>query len=59
MPKISRLSRLLRIARNDDGNAMLEFGLVLPVLVMLLFGVLAGSLALDRYKERRIKRAEG
>jgi hypothetical protein len=36
--------------RHDEtGNALVEFGLCFPVLVLLLFGVVTGGLALDRY----------
>lgn len=49
MRTLRAAGRRIRSRSNRSGNAMLEFGLVLPVLVMLLFGVLAGSLALERY----------
>lgn len=36
--------------RNDEtGNALVEFGLCFPVLILTLFGVVTGGLALDRY----------
>lgn len=36
--------------RHDEtGNALVEFSLTFPVLVLLLFGVVTGGLALDRY----------
>jgi len=36
--------------RHDEtGNALVEFGLCFPVLILLLFGVVTGGLALDRY----------
>ncbi len=33
----------------ETGNAMVEFGLTFPILVMLLLGVVTGGLVLDRY----------
>lgn len=36
--------------RHDEtGNALVEFGLCFPVLILLLFGMVTGGLALDRY----------
>jgi hypothetical protein len=34
---------------NETGNALVEFSLCFPVLVLALFGVVTGGLALDRY----------
>lgn len=33
----------------ETGNAMVEFGLTFPILVLLLLGVVTGGLVLDRY----------
>jgi hypothetical protein len=41
--------RQLHKRHDETGNALVEFGLCFPVLILLLFGVVTGGLALDRY----------
>lgn len=46
----SRLRRRLRgWVRAEEGNALIELGIGLPLMLTLLLGVVTGGLALDRY----------
>lgn len=42
-------SHLRALAAAQTANAMVEFALILPVMVLMLFGTLTASMALDRY----------
>ena len=44
---MARLTHPLKLARRDEGVALVEFALVLPVLIVLLFGVIDFGKALN------------